>query len=43
MSHKIFMNFVHILELLLIFEVLVKKIPINYKIHSKTLNFLLYV
>ena len=43
MSHKIFINFVEILKLLLIFEVFVKKIPINYKIYSKTLNFLLYV
>jgi hypothetical protein len=43
MSHKIFMNFVEILKLLQIFEVLVKIIPINYKIYSKTLNFLLYV
>jgi hypothetical protein len=43
MSHKIFMNFVEIFKLLQIFEVLVKKIPINYKIYSKTLNFLLYV
>jgi hypothetical protein len=43
MSHKIFMNFVEILKLLQIFEVLVKKIRINYKICSKTLNFLLYM
>jgi hypothetical protein len=43
MSHKTFMNFVKILKLLQIFEVFVKKIPINYKIYSKTLNFLLYV
>jgi hypothetical protein len=42
MSHKIFMNFIEILKLLLIFEVLVKKTPINYKIYSKTFNFLLY-
>jgi hypothetical protein len=39
MRHKIFMNFVEILKLIQIFEVLVKKIPINYKIYSKTLNF----
>jgi hypothetical protein len=43
MSHKNFMNFVEILKLLQIFEVFVKRIPINYKIYSKTLNFLLYV
>jgi hypothetical protein len=42
-NHKIFMNFVGILKLLQIFEVFVKKICINYKIYSKTLNFLLYV
>jgi hypothetical protein len=41
--HKIFMNFVEILKLLQIFEVLVKKIYINYKIYSKALNFLLYM
>jgi hypothetical protein len=35
MSHKIFTNFVEILKLLQVFEVLVKKIPINYKIYSK--------
>jgi hypothetical protein len=29
------MNFVEIMKLLLIFEVLVKKIPIDYKIYSK--------
>jgi hypothetical protein len=40
MSHKIFMNFVEIWKLLQIFEVIVKKNPINYKIYSKTLNFL---
>jgi hypothetical protein len=33
MSHKIFMHFVEILKLLLISEVFVKKIPINYKIY----------
>jgi hypothetical protein len=33
MSHKIFMNFVEILNLSQIFEVLVKKICINYKIY----------
>ena len=43
MSHKIFMNFVEILKLLQIFEVLVKKICLNYKIYSKTSNFLLNV
>ena len=42
-NHKIFMNFVEILKLLQIFEVFVKKICINYKIYSKTLNFLLYL
>jgi hypothetical protein len=31
MSHKIFMNFVENLKLLLIFEVFDMKIPINYK------------
>jgi hypothetical protein len=35
MSHKIFMNFVEILKLLQIFEVLVKKIRINYKYTQK--------
>jgi hypothetical protein len=35
------MNFGEILELLLIFEMLVKKIRINYKIYSKTLDFLI--
>jgi hypothetical protein len=43
MSHKIFTNFVEILKLFQISEVLVKKLPINYKIYSKTLKFLLYV
>jgi hypothetical protein len=44
MSPKTFMDFVQNLELLLIFEVLVKKIPINYsQIHSKNSNFLLHV
>jgi hypothetical protein len=43
MSHKIFMHFVEILKLLQIIEVFVKKICFNYKIYSKTLNFLLYV
>jgi hypothetical protein len=33
MCHKIFMNFVEILKLLQTFEVLVKKIRINYKIY----------
>jgi hypothetical protein len=33
MSHKIFMNFVENLKLLLIFEVFDMKIPINYKIY----------
>jgi hypothetical protein len=33
------MNFVEILKLLQIFDVLVKKIRVNYKIYSKTLNF----
>jgi hypothetical protein len=33
MSHKIFMNFVEKLKLLLNFEVFDKKIPINYKIY----------
>jgi hypothetical protein len=37
------MNFVEILKLLQIFEVLVKKICINYKIYSKTLNSLQHV
>jgi hypothetical protein len=37
------MNFVEILKLLQILEVLVKKIPIYYKTYSKTLNFLLYM
>jgi hypothetical protein len=32
------MKFVEILKLLQIFEVLVKKIHINYKIYSRTLN-----
>jgi hypothetical protein len=31
MSHKVFMNFVENLKLLLIFEVFDKKIPFNYK------------
>jgi hypothetical protein len=35
------MDFVEILKLLQILEVLVKKIHINYKIYSKTLNFLI--
>jgi hypothetical protein len=43
MDQNILMNFVEILKLLQIFEVLVKKICINYKIYSETLNFLLYV
>jgi hypothetical protein len=33
------MNYVEILKLLQIFEVLVKKICINYKIYLRTLNF----
>jgi hypothetical protein len=33
MSHKIFMNFVENLKLLLIFEVFDMKIPINFKIY----------
>jgi hypothetical protein len=36
MSCKIFMNFAKILKLLWIFEVIVKKIHINYKIYSQT-------
>jgi hypothetical protein len=36
---KIFMNFVKILKLLWVFEVIVKKIHINYKIYSQTSNF----
>jgi hypothetical protein len=42
-NHKIFMNFFENLKLLWVFDVLVKKIHINYKIYSTTLNFLLYV
>jgi hypothetical protein len=33
MSYKIFMNFVKILKLLWIFEEIVKKIDINYKMY----------
>jgi hypothetical protein len=33
MSHKIFMNFVENLKLLLLFEVFDMKIPINYKVY----------
>jgi hypothetical protein len=36
MSCKIFMNFVKILKLVWIYEVLVEKIHINYKIYSQT-------
>jgi hypothetical protein len=36
MSSKIFMNFVKILKSLWIYEVIVKKIHINYKIYSQT-------
>jgi hypothetical protein len=36
MSCKIFMNFVKILKLLWIFEVIVKKIHVNYKIYTQT-------
>jgi hypothetical protein len=43
MSHKIFMNFVRILKLLWIFEVIDKKIHVNYKIYLQTSNFLMYV
>jgi hypothetical protein len=39
MSHKIFMNFVKILKLLRVFEVIVKKIHINYKIYIQSLIF----
>jgi hypothetical protein len=39
MNWKIFMNFVKVMELLEIFEVIVKKIHINYKIYSQTSNF----
>jgi hypothetical protein len=42
MSYKIFMNFVIILKLLRIFEVVIKKIHINYKMCPHTLIFLLY-
>jgi hypothetical protein len=43
MSCKIFMNFIKFLKLLLIFEVIVKKIHINYKMYSQTSICLLYV
>jgi hypothetical protein len=43
MSHKIFTNLVNIFKLSWIFYVIVKKIHINYKMHSQTLDFLLYV
>jgi hypothetical protein len=43
MSCKNFMNFVKILKLLRIFEVIIKKIHINYKMYPQTLIFLLYV
>jgi hypothetical protein len=43
MSCKIFMNFVKILKLLWIFEVIVKKIHINYKVYLQTSILLLYV
>jgi hypothetical protein len=39
MSYKIFMNFVEILMFLQIFELFLKKIHVNYKMYSKTLNF----
>jgi hypothetical protein len=42
MSCKIFMNFVKLLKLLWIFEVIVKKIHINYKVYSQTSIILLY-
>jgi hypothetical protein len=35
-SHKIFTHFVEVLKILLIFEVIDKKIYINYKLYSKT-------
>jgi hypothetical protein len=38
-SYKNFMHFVEILKLCSMFEVMVKKIHIYYKIHLKTLNF----
>jgi hypothetical protein len=43
MSSKIFMHFVKILKLLWIFEVIVKKIDINYKMYPQTSAFLLYM
>jgi hypothetical protein len=43
MSCKNFMNSIEILKLLWIYEVIVEKILINYKIYSQTLDFLLYV
>jgi hypothetical protein len=43
MSNKFFMNVVENLKLLQILEVLAKKICINYKICSKTLDYLLYL
>jgi hypothetical protein len=37
------MNFVKILKLLWIYEVIIKKTHINYKIYPQTLIFVLYV
>jgi hypothetical protein len=43
MRCKIFMNFVKILKLLWIFEVIVKKIHINYNMYPQTSIFALHV
>ena len=43
MDYKTFMTFVKILKLVSIFEVIVKKIHINYKIILQILNFFYYM